>query len=76
MSSKSSPKEFLATGRRKTSTARVRIKEGSGSFTINKRELSDYCKTEQQKKMASGPLNTVDMAKSVDWSESSRAGHY
>ena len=66
MSAKSSPKEFLATGRRKTSTARVRIKEGSGSFTINKRELSDYCKTEQQKKMASGPLNTVDMAKAVD----------
>ena len=66
MSAKKSPKEFLATGRRKTSTARVRIKEGSGSFTINKRELSDYCKTEQQKKMVSGPLNTVDMAKSVD----------
>jgi small subunit ribosomal protein S9 len=66
MSAKSSPKEFLATGRRKTSTARVRIKEGSGSFIINKRELSDYCKTEQQKKMASGPLNTVDMVKAVD----------
>ena len=66
MSAKTSPKEFLATGRRKTSTARVRIKEGSGSFTINKRELSDYCKTEQQKKMALGPLNTVDMAKAVD----------
>lgn len=66
MSAKSSPKEFLATGRRKTSTARVRIKEGSGSFTINNRALSDYCKTEQQKKMAAGPLNTVDMAKSVD----------
>tara|TARA_B100001027_G_scaffold45297_1_gene29454 strand:- start:7181 stop:7585 length:405 start_codon:yes stop_codon:yes gene_type:complete len=66
MSAKSSPKEFLATGRRKTSTARVRIKEGTGSFTINKRELSDYCKTEQQKKTVSGPLNTVDMAKLVD----------
>ncbi len=66
MIAKKSPKEFLATGRRKTSTARVRIKEGSGSFTINSRELSDYCKTEQQKKMVLGPLNTVDMAKSVD----------
>ena len=66
MISKKSPKEFLATGRRKTSTARVRIKEGSGSFTINRRELSDYCKTEQQKKMVLGPLSTVDMVKSVD----------
>ena len=66
MIAKKSPKEFLATGRRKTSTARVRIKEGSGSFTINRRELSDYCKTEQQKKMVLGPLSTVDMVKSVD----------
>ena len=66
MSAKSNTKEFFATGRRKTSTARVRIQEGTGSFTINKRELSDYCKTEQQKKMAMGPLATVDMVKTVD----------
>ncbi len=59
-------KEFIATGRRKTSTARVRIKEGTGSFTINKRELSDYCKTDQQKKMAISPLSTVDLGSSVD----------
>ena len=74
MISKKSPKEFLATGRRKTSTARVRIKEGSGSFTINRRELSDYCKTEQQKKMVLGPLNTVEMAKSVDVSVNVNGG--
>ena len=66
MSAKSNTKEFFATGRRKTSTARVRIQEGTGTFTINKRELSDYCKTEQQKKMAMGPLATVDMVKTVD----------
>jgi len=66
MSAKSKTKEFLATGRRKTSTARVRIKEGSGNFVINKRDIADYCKTDQQKKMALGPLNTVDLAKSID----------
>ena len=66
MSPKSESKEFFATGRRKTSTARVRIRKGTGSFIINKRELTDYCSTELQKKMATGPLATVDMAKSVD----------
>ena len=59
-------KEFIATGRRKTSTARVRIKEGTGIFTINKRDLSDYCKTDQQKKMAISPLSTVELGSSVD----------
>lgn len=32
----------LATGRRKTSIARVRIKPGTGQFTVNKRSLEDY----------------------------------
>lgn len=59
-------KEFIATGRRKTSTARVRIKEGTGSFTINDRELGEYCKTDQQKKMAMSPLSTVELASTVD----------
>ena len=66
MSAKANPSVFFATGRRKTSTARVRIKEGSGSFIINNRDLTDYCKTEQQKKMALGPLATVDLMKSID----------
>lgn len=66
MSAKAKPSVFFATGRRKTSTARVRIKEGSGSFIINNRDLTDYCKTEQQKKMALGPLATVDLMKSID----------
>ena len=35
MSPKAKAKEFIATGRRKTSTARVRITEGKGAFTIN-----------------------------------------
>ena len=46
MSAKTATKEFLATGRRKTSTARVRISEGTGTFTINNRPHSEYCTTE------------------------------
>lgn len=31
-----------ATGRRKESTARVRVYEGTGVFTVNDKELNEY----------------------------------
>ncbi len=34
--------DSLGTGRRKSSVARVRIREGEGKITINKRTLDDY----------------------------------
>ncbi len=34
--------EFAATGRRKSSVARVRLVPGSGQYTINSRGLEDY----------------------------------
>ena len=34
--------QYLGTGRRKKSIARVRLLPGSGSITINKRELDNY----------------------------------
>ena len=58
--------EFTATGRRKTSTARVRIRPGSGDFIINNRDISDYCSTEQQKKAVLGPLVTVEKVGELD----------
>lgn len=66
MSAKSTTTEFIGTGRRKTSTARVRIKEGTGKYLINGRELMDYCKTEQQRKAALSPLVTVEKTNSLD----------
>ena len=66
MSAKSNTTEFIGTGRRKTSTARVRIKEGTGKYLINGRELEDYCMTEQQHKAATSPLTTVEMTNSID----------
>ena len=66
MSAKAKSAEFIGTGRRKTSTARVRIKEGTGKYFINGRELMDYCKTEQQRKAALSPLLTVEKTTSVD----------
>ena len=66
MSAKVSPTEFIATGRRKTSSARVRIKEGTGVFVINGKNYAEYCSTEQNRKIVLSPLATVDMIGGVD----------
>ncbi|MEG3604134.1 MAG: 30S ribosomal protein S9, partial [Verrucomicrobiota bacterium] len=62
MSPKAKTKEFIATGRRKTSTARVRITEGKGAFPSNTRDLSVYCKTELHWTRAPSPRTTGEHA--------------
>ncbi len=58
--------EFLGTGRRKPSIARVRIANGSGKITVNGRELKAYFLTESQRSMALQPLSITDTASKVD----------
>ncbi len=36
--------QIMATGRRKTSVARVILKEGTGKFTINGKDINEYFK--------------------------------
>ncbi len=57
---------FLGTGRRKTSTARVRLSEGSGKIAINEVSLAEYFKTENSAKAALAPLVTVALVDKVD----------
>jgi small subunit ribosomal protein S9 len=57
---------FLGTGRRKTSTARVRITEGTGKLVCNDREFEDYFSHENFAKQASAPLTTVDLREKID----------
>src|SRR5262245_13691266 len=57
---------FLGTGRRKTSTARVRITEGSGKLLVNGREFENYFSHENFAKQAYAPLLTVDMREKID----------
>ncbi len=57
---------WWATGRRKSSVARVRIKPGKGKFLINKREFEDYFTREQDRKAVLSPLKAVDAEKSFD----------
>ena len=57
---------FLGTGRRKTSTARVRISEGAGKLTCNGRDFEDYFSHENFAKQAYAPLLTVDLREKID----------
>jgi small subunit ribosomal protein S9 len=57
---------WWGTGRRKSSIARVRIKPGKGKFVVNKKELQDYFKREQDRKAILAPLETVNAENMFD----------
>lgn len=57
---------FLATGRRKTSTARVRITEGTGKLLANGRTFDDYFSHENFAKQAYAPLLVVELKDKID----------
>lgn len=58
--------QYLGTGRRKKSIARVRLLPGSGSITINKRELNDYFGVETLKMIVRAPLALTDTLSKFD----------
>ena len=51
---------FYGTGRRKSSVARVRVIPGTGSVTINKRDIDDYFGLETLKVIVRQPLVATD----------------
>jgi small subunit ribosomal protein S9 len=66
MSAKKKEDTHTATGRRKTSTARVRLIPGAGNFSVNGREVNEYFPTSQLRKTVAGPLAEVEMSDSID----------
>lgn len=58
--------DTLGTGRRKTAVARVRVRNGSGQITINKRPLEEYFPCEQDRKLVTEVLDTVGRRAAVD----------
>jgi small subunit ribosomal protein S9 len=52
--------EYLATGRRKNSIARVRVKPGSGNIEVNNQSLLDYFKRETLKMIIEQPLDKTE----------------
>ena len=57
---------YLGTGRRKSSTARVRIQSGSGSITVNQRPLDEYFGRETARMVVRQPLVLLDMESTFD----------
>jgi small subunit ribosomal protein S9 len=57
---------FTATGRRKTSTARIRITDGTGKLTANGRSFDAYFVPESFAKAAAMPLITVSLREKLD----------
>ena len=66
--------QYYATGRRKSSTARVFIKPGTGNITINTRSLDDYFGRETSRMVVRQPLELVDMLGSLDLKITVRGG--
>ncbi len=52
--------EYYGTGKRKSSTARVRLVTGSGQVTVNKRDLGNYFCDETQRTIIRYPLTITD----------------
>jgi small subunit ribosomal protein S9 len=58
--------EFLGTGRRKTSVARVRLATGSGKIIINGRAFDNYFPMETLRATVSGPLTITGTTDKLD----------
>ncbi len=65
---------YYATGRRKSSTARVFMKAGSGKLTINTRSIEDYFGRETSRMVVRQPLELVEMLDKVDLKITVRGG--
>ena len=66
--------EFIATGRRKTSVARIRMTAGSGKIDINGRSFEDYFPTTPLQNTVLQPLQAVKMANAYDLSINTTGG--
>ena len=58
--------EFYATGRRKTSTARVFLRPGTGTITVNHREFANYFPTDQLRTNVRRPLALTENVEKFD----------
>ena len=58
---------YYCTGRRKSSTARVFLKRGSGQITINNRTIDQYFGRETGRMIVRQPLETLKMTENFDF---------
>ncbi len=55
-----------STGRRKSAVARVRLREGSGTLTINRRPVEEYFPSETHRMVITEPLRLTTTAEAYD----------
>jgi small subunit ribosomal protein S9 len=60
------PAIHYGTGRRKTSTARVYLRNGSGKITVNARPLDEFFGRETGRMIVRQPLQTAQLANKFD----------
>lgn len=65
---------FYATGRRKTSAARVFLTSGSGKITINGKDMNEYLKRPSSKAHMNYPLELTSQKGKVDVKITVRGG--
>jgi small subunit ribosomal protein S9 len=58
--------QFYGTGRRKSSKARVFMKNGSGDITVNNRSLDQFFGRETARMIVRQPLELIDMTGKFD----------
>ncbi|GGG29421.1 30S ribosomal protein S9 [Lysinibacillus alkalisoli] len=58
--------QYIGTGRRKTSVARVRLVPGTGKIVINKRDVEEYVPFESLRNVIKQPLVATETVGSYD----------
>jgi small subunit ribosomal protein S9 len=58
--------QFYGTGRRKTSTARVFLRKGSGQITVNDKPLEEFFGRETARMITRQPLELTEMSDKFD----------
>jgi small subunit ribosomal protein S9 len=66
--------EFIATGRRKTAVARIRLTPGSGKIDINGHNFEDYFPTAPLQNTVLHPLQTAKLVNAYDLSINATGG--
>jgi small subunit ribosomal protein S9 len=66
--------DFIATGRRKNSVARIRMTSGSGKIDINGRNFEDYFPTAPLQNTVLQPLQTAKLVNAYDLSINASGG--
>ena len=58
--------QWIATGRRKSSVARVIFRKGKGKFLVNGRDFNEYFNRDTQKMVIKKPMDLLEIGKGYD----------